>query len=290
MGSSLGAKAKPQKKNTLKTTAKAQKARRKKAGGLGHKQLDQEFIYVGKVMRARAKTGKPRPLSTMDPHASKVGRIFRDKSVVMSKPRFGRTWRAVEKNQDELVSTSSLREILSGAFSAKGGHSQELEDAIVKISKVRFPTWATGFSLKGKIMQHPTGPGDGLFAESADTAKLHSELDLNRKQETAKAMMAEAKNPGSNADSIANAGIRAAVGYTLNVFLAPASASDVRPYLKGKSISPARVDQQVKARETLKAILVKAGGVQETDTLSPTARRSRQWGNRSLKRSASPAR
>lgn len=263
-----------------------------------HGQLDQVFNDVGQKLvqvagRKRKTVSVPAP---EEYRSGQIAQMLENDEASAAKKRFGTKYRNIHPEQDELISTSSVREIMrglvdSGAIPAK--HLPEIEHEMENISRVRFPTAYTGFAFDNDIMQHPTAKGTGLFAESAATSRRHSELDLARKQEVAQAMAEAAAKPLATTTEIVNAGLRAAIGFTLNVFTAPVTASDVRPFAQGIAGRPdGELLEQVKARESLKGQLVALGGVQEAGdpTLSDAARLSRRWRPRSGFRSASPER
>lgn len=207
-----------------------------------------------------------------------------------SRQKHDDAYRDIHPGQDELVSTSSVRQIMKG-ISASGKLSsdqqEKLEEAFELLSKLRFPTKWTGFSLKNDVMQHPTSRSSGLFAESEETMSRHNALDRARAGEVAEACLAALKAPKATAHSVVNAAMRAAIGFSLNEFIAPATASDVRPFslARGRDRDQ-EVVRQVAAREELKAILVRLGGTQDSGGTAL----DREWSSRRGMRSASPVR
>ncbi|HEV7228020.1 hypothetical protein [Brevundimonas sp.] len=266
---------------------KKQKAKGKKASSPKHAQLDVSFAKQGSALaKAPDMQSKPKPVAA----PSKARKYFRD--AFKSKPsdrmvlldRFGGKYRRLAPRNDELISTASVRSMLGGMLKAKLSASaqENLSEVLDEISSVRLPTIYVGFATKGKKMQHPTIRKQAVFADPHGTGSAHAAYDLARRTEVSNAIDAELKaNPG-NARSAVRAGLRAAISFTLNEMAAPPTASDVRPYL-WKPISDAKGKQVVAQRETLKAIYVKLGGVQETDVASATAsqRLSRRWRNSS---------
>lgn len=261
--------------------------------GLSHADLDKEFSKVGTVMSLRAKGLRVVAQIPIESgyNAGMIRVIVDDSKLIASKKGFGSKYRRIHLEQDELLSTSSVRELMSGLISRgkiPAKYLPELERVFENISRVRFPTAYSGFAVNGDFMQHPTAKGTGIFAESSQTMGRHNQLDLERKQEAAQAMVDEAAKPNATAEQIANAGLRAAIGFTLNVFTAPATAGDVQPFLQGtKTRTQAELKEQVKQREKLKAQLVRLGGTQEIGSDTSLTRR---WGNRRGLRSASPMR
>lgn len=212
---------------------------------------------------------------------------------------FGGRYRKIWDAQDELLSTSSVRELMKGVLEA---HQQSaLSDKAIEnlntvfnnISRVRIPTKYSGYAIKGEKMQHPTAAGEGYFAEASATSRQHSEMDRARRQAVTEEMEAEIKKKGATLESIANAGLRRAITFTLNEFTAPLSASDVQPYAKKGKAPKSKIDEQLQTREYLKAVAVNLGATQESDNgASAATRRGRSWTRRRNKgkRDVSPPR
>ena len=260
--------------------------------GLSHAELDKKFREIGQQILKRS--GKIRKITLLpaekDYKTGEIRGFLADSTRVNNKKRFGPAYRKIQDAQDELLSTSAARELMSGALDGQTLTNQQrenLEKLFENISRVRFSTRHSGFATKNKVMQHPTGKGTGIFAQSSQTMKLHNELDLQRKQEVAHAMTIESNNPKATADSIVRAGLRAAIAITLNVFTAPVTASDVQPYANVTGMTRAELRQQVMAREKLKKIFVLIGGFQEA---GQDTRMERPWNYRGGFRSASPPR
>lgn len=220
----------------------------------------------------------------------RIKKLLTDPSKLSSNDKFGRSYRSIQSAQDELVSTSSIRELLKGVTSSGALSPKELKDiepAFELLSMLRFPTKWTGYSLASESMQHPTRASDALFADPAVTASRHNELDLQRRNEVAGAMEVEARKPKSTLQSIIKAAMRSAIEFSLNAFIAPITASDVFPHAKAsKAMKPSEQDDQLEARENLKKILHELGGTQEAGLVD----RGRHWSMRRDKRSASPPR
>lgn len=258
--------------------------------GFSHLALNAELRKVGITMAGRARGLKVVAQIPIQSgyNAGKV-RVLLQETTPRGAPKgFGDRYRRIHTEQDELLSTSATRELMvglakNGAIPAK--HLDEIESVFENISRVRFPTAYTGIAGSGGVMQHPTS-GTGIFGNSKLTMKEHNALDVERKQEVAQAMIDEAALPNATTESIANAGLRTAIAFSLNNFIAPSTAGDVKPYLLGGK-SNAELKAQVEEREKLKDHLVKLGGVQETGN---DMSMGRKWGNRKGLRSASPKR
>ncbi|WP_225414653.1 hypothetical protein [Stigmatella hybrida] len=260
-----------------------------------HKSLGKQFVEIGRNIRSlsgRSRSTKQHKITLKPGPKYALGRVRRlllDPAKVNAKRKFGGTYRGIQAEQDELVSTSSVRDLITGVLK-RGTLSQneqkEMETVFEEMSKLRFPTKWTGFALKNKVMQHPTAKGSGWFADSSQTMKAHNELDLERRNEVVQAMLDALKEKNASPMSVANAGKRAALAFSLNEFIAPATASDVTPFALAKSKTQKELKEQVVARENLKAIFIELGGKQDQGR----AELNRKWSLRKGKRSASPQR
>lgn len=260
--------------------------------GLSHAEMDKKFKEIGRQIFKKAGTIRKITLlpAEKDYKTDAIREFLADSTKVNNKKRFGPAYRKIQDAQDELLSTSAARELISGVLDGQTLTKQEqenLEKLFENVSRIRFPTRYSGFARQGDVMQHPTAKGTGFFAESSQTMKRHNELDLQRKQEVAQAMTDELKNPKATADSIVKAGLRAAIKITLNVFTAPVTASDVQRHANVTGRTWAELRQQVMAREKLKKIFVLLGGDQKA---SQDTRMERPWGCRGGHKSVSPPR
>jgi RHS repeat-associated protein len=222
-----------------------------------------------------------------------LAKIIMDKSKLTPK-KWGGFYRALHDEQDELVSTSSVREFVAGVLEGKPLTVTEqttFNSVLNVVSSVRFPTkwsgYANSLALTGSSrMQHPTSPGSGIWRASIKSGEgnPHSELDRQRKEEVLAAMQQETVKNGSTLDSVLKAALVRGIAFTLNEFTAPATAKDQYAV---SSIAQKEKDDQVDAREQLKAVAVSLGGIQ--DVAADTSR-GRDWGNRQGLRSLSPSR
>ncbi|MEI9806810.1 MAG: toxin TcdB middle/C-terminal domain-containing protein [Bacteroidota bacterium] len=262
-----------------------------KLKGIGkgtHKKLNSRFMTIGQKLRLQLKPGlliKPLTKNPAGHQSDFLNKILADLSLLQASKRFGVFYRNIQDAQDELVSTSSVREFVKGVLDKKGGALTSAEkstfnEALNYISRVRFPTKWSGFAAKGGAggadrMQHPTSPGLGIwraFIVSKD-GNPHSELDRRRKEEVINAMEAATKS-GSNLEQVLKAGIIRAITFTLNEFTAPATAKDQAPEA---TISKAERTKQTMAREGLKKLAIDIGAVQEK---SKDESLGRNWGDR----------
>lgn len=201
-------------------------------------------------------------------------------------------YRKAQAGQDELVSTSSIRELARGMSKklkdrgAGEPAAKLLDRAINELSRVRFPTGMSGFATRDASMQHPTSPKQpGAFAlAKGDAGKLHSQLDLERRAKVTAAMEAAVED-GADLVSIIEAGLKAGIAYTLGNFTAPLAASNVRPFARSTTVTAANT--QTRMRENLKRIFVELGGPQQAGTDHAM---SRPWVRNDTARSVSPFR
>lgn len=268
-----------------------------------HKDLNKGFERLGRNL-VKMKPNKADAVSLNNPSGHTNGTLSwfikeaKKTNLQSAIKKFGGKYRRAQSEQDELVSTSSVREIVTGIFNEIASKSPAsapapadlkiLDELIDTISSVRFPTKFSGFSVLSKKMQHPTAKSEAIFADPSSTASLHSELDLERKATVHDAFVLAESERGSSPHSVVYAGLRAAIEFTLNQFTAPITAQDVHPY----SLNPQNGNfmqdelEQVAAREKLKAIYVSLKGTQET-AVDTTL--TRTWNSRG-RRSVSPPR
>ena len=268
------------------------KGKRSKPSGLkaqSHFEVGPEFWEIGSKMRGRPvrKMRSALLVTEGDYKPGAASLLARMEVQAMPSAKFGQSWRRIQRRQDELVSTASIHKLMSGAV-ADGAlppaKQAEMEHTFELMSRLRFPTRWTGFATKEDgIMQHPTKVGTGIYGDSRTTMSLHNELDLRRRVEVAAAMSAAYKAKDATAESIATAGMRRAIEFSLNEFIAPATAENVK-IMPG--VSAKERNEQMLAREGLKAILIGLGGSQDAGPESS----SRRFSIRPGKRSASPPR
>jgi hypothetical protein len=268
--------------------------KKNKATLLSHASLNAKFTQLGTAFAGRVKRrGKgPRPANPPghkdDIFRSELQRRRSGKSSSLVAEAFGKTYRNRLPAHDELVSTSSVRQLISAVLDRDGVSPLNAKDVgtmnqvFDNLSRVRVPTKYVGYATKSQTMQHPTSPGTGTFGDPRKTAALHSHHDVERKNAVAGAMVGAAAAPKASPVDIANAGLRAAIAYTLNDMMAPVTAHDVRPFTsKGASgsVSNSELDQ-VKVRETLKKLFVQLGGHQDLPKGSAGRSRKRSWTDR----------
>ena len=184
--------------------------------------------------------------------------------------KFGTKYREIQSGQDELVSTASVREMMIGARTwiknnnpldptAQDRKCEQLAAVFEVLSMVRFPTVWTGYSVSDGVMQHPTSAEGGIFADGLTGP--HNRLDRARAAAVADECESELRNPNATAHDIVKAAIRAATGFTLNEFVAPAAAKNVFTF--SRAMTPQEASQQTQNRDLLKKIHVKADGSQD---------------------------
>ena len=264
-----------------------------------HTSLESRIRSVSRDITDRSSDSTPRTSKIPIPFGHKKGsvRVIMQKNIRSSKKKFGSDYRKLQDNHDELVSTSTVREMMTAvtdtmeSINLSRDKIGELDSLFDEISRVRLPTRFSGYSLQDDRMQHPTGGGKGYFADPKATAARHYELDLKRKEAVVTAMEDAAK-AGATGTEIVHAGIREGIVFTLNEFTAPITAADVKPFSRVSNVPDTQLMEQVEAREQLKIILQKIGGTVEKGPKGmsrPWASRRAQPGNE-RKRSASPFR
>jgi hypothetical protein len=181
----------------------------------------------------------------------------------MDKDAFGEKYRRMMPRQDELVSTSAVRELLSGALDRAVDPEAWRKAEIIfdNLSKVsRMPTHIVGVATADWVMQHPSNKAQALFGDWSQTTSLHTHLDRVRKQVGLVAGEAEARRPGSTLESILNAMLRETIIFTVNWMAGPIAADDVWPYARrGPSLTPEERAGWSQAREAMKNMAVELG-------------------------------
>lgn len=279
----------------LKTTKRKQKDPNRPT----HRKLNTGFRNLGQSMSDKSEEGDFLDITIKAPKGFKGGQF---KSILkegkVDTKSFPTKYRQTLDKHDELVSTSSVREMISGFVKQKGKISTveltQIERVFENVSKVRLKTKHSGFSVDGEWMQHPTSEGEGFFGSSKKSMSKHYILDLGRRNSVYEAMKEESEKDKSTIETIANAGIRAGIAYTLNEFTAPITANDVKPFSSKSNKKDTDLMDQVRAREEMKSIFVSLGGTQDEEPQGskPEERLSRSWQpRRGLgKRSVSPSR
>lgn len=271
------------------------KAGRGKGGPFRHSGLNRRFHALGFKARRSLPKGY---LALSDPpgHRSDVALRFIAQNSALAK-HFPPAYRRSMPRHDEILSTASVREILSGVLAAHGqqplgkAEIDAVNSAVNDLSRVRMRTGHVGFAFASKSMQHPTSPAEAVFANPLQTSAAHARHDLMRRKAAVEEAEAEIKKPDANIVSVTRAALRGAIQYTLNEMTAAASASDVVPFARVTSAE--RRMAQVADRERLKDALLAVGGQVEPDDPSEVTlaqRLSRPSRTTQGKRSASPFR
>lgn len=210
----------------------------------------------------------------------------------MKDKQFNDRFRDAQTEHDELVSTSSVRSLVDG-FAEKGLTTDQIAritELIETVSRARMPTDMVGYSVAGEKMQHPTAVGKGLFAESADTASLHSLHDTARKQKVTESL-AQSVTDGRPLDETVHEAIGVAVSYTLNNMAAPFTASNVHPHVNPLADGD-RSLEALQLREQFKTYAASLGVPQDKADPTETELESltRPWQRGKLERRLSAAR
>lgn len=269
-----------------------------------HRRMDPAFRELARTTAPRS-TGRASKEQLRDPVGHKndmfkqileLDRLSKDLRKI-----FGETYRRALAGHDEILSTSSVRELMVGVLEAhkasplSGAQLTEINALFNDVSRVRLPTWMVGYAVSSKlVMQHPSPAGAGAFAEGSQTATAHSRDDRMRRNVALQAAKEEAAKPGATLVEVVRAALRAAIAYTLNDMMAPATARDVEPHILQRTTKAQR-DEQARAREAvLKGALVRLGGQVEDSAEGGTFEeaRGRGWRERQGKnlRSGSPVR
>src|SRR3954451_15823638 len=177
-------------------------------------------------------------------------------------------WRDAWPAQDELVSTSTVREFLKGVFEAKpyGKLKQEeieVIDAIAdSLSVIRLPTVYSCYSLDREVMAHPANRDRAVFGDPLATAAAHAARDTQRKNYVLDAMQRDV-DAGGDMAAIARAASKAAIEFTLNYFTAPIPASNVLPFSRRANVDlqDDELQEQIAGRDRMKDIYEELGGV-----------------------------
>jgi hypothetical protein len=192
------------------------------------------------------------------------------------------------------VSTSSVRELLTGVLGAMPAHvsalhEQNFREIFDDISRVRFPTAWSGFARSAGFgpdrMQHPTSPGTGIWRDTINkgSGNPHTELDMERRDYILTALEDEIASITSGEEFVKKI-LSEAIIYTLNNFTAPAAAQDQYPLA---TVTQVEQVAQTDKREELKRLAIKLGAKQEKGN---NKNKDRAWGNRQLKRTVSQSR
>ena len=246
-------------------------------GGPDHQELNEIFKDIGRRI-ADLPAGKA-PTAELDPE-----QFERFQEWIGSPPDdFDDQYRALDRGTDEAVSTASVKALITGIskqLSARTSSSAEEQRSaiarwLVGVSGLRLPTAYTGRAAKhekqeerdrakGKTVkkgerafstaQHPTSRKAGTWSTGAPGAGT---LDLERRQVVARATESALQEGDATIESVFRAMIRTAGKATLNVFVAPATASNVRPRVR-----EVRTQAQAAARERFKSHTVEWGGAQ----------------------------
>ena len=244
--------------------AEAGKLKKAPARPRGPSKRDLEARALGKRMAVRFKPGERWPTfkTTKGIRRGAIESLLEDEKI-KGKKQFASAYRGVGPDMDELISTSSTREIVTGLLGEKkwSEYTREerayLGELVDLMSAIRAPTRYVGYSLGGEKMQHPTSRPEAYFTDPHGTMSKHSELD-NARRDYIEREATRVYESGGSAREIVLAAGRAAIEFTLNNFMAPVSASNVHSFsLKsGAKVTDETILEQVKWREFLKDFYV----------------------------------
>ncbi|MCA6359303.1 hypothetical protein [Phenylobacterium sp.] len=248
-----------------------------------HNALNSQVLELGRLFRDRIPKSGQQRLTNPQNHKenyfrSIIKRLNDKKADAMPADEFNDLYRALLDHHDEVVSTSTMREIVFGIL--EGHKKNRLTDSEVaqvdrvldNVSSIRLPTEFVGYSTSEELMQHPTSPDAGYFADDKKTRSVHYRHDLERKVRFIGAVHnhTEANNQWT-LESALKAGACEAILYTLNEMAAPITAADIKQHSLMRHVSNDRLKNAVEAREGLKKNLVELGGSQAADNLRQSA-------------------
>ncbi|MBP2847807.1 hypothetical protein [Dickeya oryzae] len=179
---------------------------------------------------------------------------------------FNDAHRADMPGMDEWVSTALTRELLKGMLDGvdywqlSPQAKEQFEGSYFAVSSIRSPTTATGFALKDKAMQHPANREWSMFADPYATASLHSRYDQARRDY----ILRGARAAWEKGEDVIVQAMKSSIEFTLNYMMAPARASNVRPFMKNpqrtQPLLEHELDEQMAVREHFKTEYQKLGG------------------------------
>lgn len=238
-----------------------------------HVVLNKRFREIGeKLADLPVGTELPETKAGKGYRADKLESVLSEETLSKSASAFGRAYRDVHPNQDEIVSTASFRELSRGLLLDKKKMPTAKRKRVVKsldeVSKLRLPTASTGMATKERTFQHPTNEDEAVFAANAGSGSTHAQLDLRRREEVADGMEAALAKPGATINSVLSEGIRSGISFELNEFTGPASSSSMDGRTRTKAVKRRR--EQTEERDLLKAIGVAHGATQEAGAADMT--------------------
>lgn len=249
---------------------------------VSHTSLNKRFHDVGEKL-AELPVGEDLPelKAGKGYREDKLEKVLSDEVLAKSAPAFGRAFRDVQPNMDEIVSTASFRELSRGMLLGKkkmpADKRKRLRRSLNEVSKLRLPTASSGMATKERTFQHPTNEEEAVFAANSGSGKTHAELDLRRRAEVVEGMERALAMPGATANSVLREGMSSAIGFELNEFTGPASATSMDGRTREKAVKRRR--EQTAERDHLKPIHRAYGGKQEagaadlTRAFQPRAKR-----------------
>lgn len=259
---------------------------KKSDGGLTHTQLNTYFKTLGKQMSKKV-ASKNQNLQL------KYKVTVTEYTLLEAQSKLEKNWGAFYRTRsvamDELMSTATIRDVIKGL--TKGDKLSPagiklLTERLNDISRVRLPTRYVGYAFKTPPatepeVQHPTAEGTGFWLGGKKQG-AHYSLDLKRRRAVYAAMQDEVTN-GKTAQAVLRTGLLRSMTFTLNEFMAPATASNVKTTVTDS----AEKLKQVTLREKLKNDAVGLGAPRSAGT---DTSRSRPWERRIGSREISPER
>lgn len=179
--------------------------------------------------------------------------------------RFASHYRRLDQYEDELFSTSSVREFYSGVGSKLKSSSSSNAQLVSDIAKVQFktismfrlPTFFSGYRMKSSssFMQHPHKVGVYLYSAGTED---HYQADLERRNYLYYAMLDD-KKTGEDGDTMLYTGLSEAINTSLDMFTAPSIASNIDVSF-GSGFTQGELDEANEKREVIKELVDELNG------------------------------
>jgi hypothetical protein len=173
-----------------------------------------------------------------------------------------KAWRSVEPGTDEVVSTATIVDLMSG-MGKNELRSPVIREALKLVSRARFPTRQVGYNMNGssEIFQHPTDEDKALYAKSNTN---HYEKDINRRSAVLDAGLKASKGGVERLVAMIARGL----SFTSNDMVAPPFASNVK---LRSSITKVQGDESHDIRESRKRMYYQISGDTPSGMQSQTA-------------------
>jgi hypothetical protein len=262
---------------------------------VSHQNLTERSIEIGKALREKlngsdidsdkiqdlidnikAKTGVPENALT-----SILGPKKRQFKPPKGNKEFDGKYRKHASGMDELLSTSTVRDLLKGMLKETAKNDEVMEGVrklVDLMSVVRVPTKYVGLGTKEHAMQHTTAEDGGTGMKGTfehSRRDEHFDRDKDRRQYVVESME-RAVESGKTALEIVIEGVQAAIEATTKFMMAPTYADDVSPYFESEPSKEERREQNA-WREKLKEIQQRLSGETEAPLGKKTQKHNALW-------------